>query len=179
MDEMEELCGRIQMAADVTTKTPSEIRQNVVQERGPQLGTNITLPKIELPKFDGDVLQWCSFRDSFSSLVHNNQSISDVGCFHFLRSCLTGPALAVIKSIPLTSDNYSIAWNTLQKSFENNRLLVTAHIDRLFTFSSLKRESSSSLAAFVNTFRENVAAIKALGIKDISGFFCFMSARGC
>lgn len=171
-DEMEELCGRIRMVAEAI-KTTSETNKNACQERLVQSGTNIALPKIELPKFDGDVVQWCSFRDMFLSLVHNNQNISDIERFHFFKSCLSGPALAVIKSIPLTADNYSIAWNALQKSFENNRLLATAHIDRLFAFSALKMESTSSLAAFVNTFRENVAAIKALGIKDISGFLLF------
>jgi hypothetical protein len=40
-------------------------------------------------------------------------------------------------------------------------------------FSSLNKDSASSLTAFINTFRENVAAIKALGIEDISGFLLF------
>lgn len=51
--------------------------------------------------------------------------------------------------------------------------MATAHIDRLFAFSPLKKESTVALSAFVNTFKENVAAIKALGIGDISGFLLF------
>lgn len=172
-DEMEELSGRIRMVIEAIQTTSNETKQIPCQERVSHMGPTIALPKIELPKFDGDVVQWCSFRDMFSSLVHNNQNISDIERFHFLKSSLSGPALAVIKSIPLTADNYSIAWDALQKSFENNRLLATAHIDRLFAFSSLKRESTTGLAAFVNTFRENVAAIKALGIEDIAGFLLF------
>jgi hypothetical protein len=119
-DEMEELCLRIRMVADVIKNASSEAKQSVIQERLVQSGTNLTLPKIELPKFDGDAVQWCSFRDLFLSLVHNNQNISIIERFNFLRSCLTGPALAVIKTFPLTADNHSIAWNALQKSFENN-----------------------------------------------------------
>jgi len=103
--------------------------------------STIALPKIEIPKFDGDVVQWCSFWDMFSSLVHNNQNISDIERFHFLKSSLSGTALAVVESIPLTADNYNIAWNALQKSFENNRL---------FAFSALKKESTAALAAFVH-----------------------------
>jgi len=85
------------------------------------IGPTIALPKIELPKFEGDVVQWCSFWDMFSLLVHNNQNISDIERFHFLTFSLLGPDSAVVKSSPLTADNYSISWNALQKSFENNR----------------------------------------------------------
>lgn len=87
-DEMEELCGHIRMVAEAVKTTPSETRQRADQERLVQSGTSITLPKIELPKFNGDVVQWCSFRDMFLSLVHNNQNISDMERFYFLKSCL-------------------------------------------------------------------------------------------
>ncbi|XP_060860374.1 uncharacterized protein LOC132937587 [Metopolophium dirhodum] len=172
-DEVEEVVGRIRMISEIIRPTSDITNRIPRQESGAFSGTNIGLPKIELPKFDGDVVQWCSFRDIFCSLVHNNQHYSDIERFHVLKSLLVGPALAVIKSIPLTATNYNIAWNALHKSFENNRLLATAHIDRLFAFSPLKKESTAALATFVNTFRENVAAIKALGIDDISGFLLF------
>ncbi|KAL4083901.1 hypothetical protein QTP88_029217 [Uroleucon formosanum] len=172
-DEVEELVGRIRMISETIRSTSGATNRMPRQESGAVSGTNIVLSKIELPKFDGDVVQWCSFRDTFCSLVYNNQHYSDIERFHVLKSSLVGPALAVIKSIPLTSSNYNIAWNALHKSFENNRLLATAHIDRLFAFSPLKKESTAALATFVNTSRENVAAIKALGIDDISGFILF------
>lgn len=109
----------------------------------------------------------------FQSLVHTNHTISDIERFHYLTSCLLGPALAVVKGVPLTADNYSIAWKALHECFENQRLLATAHIDKLFAFSVIKKESVSSLSSFVNTFRENVSAIKTLSIDDVSGFLLF------
>lgn len=36
------------------------------------------LPKIELPKFNGDILSWSLFRDTFLSAVHENPDISDI-----------------------------------------------------------------------------------------------------
>lgn len=57
--------------------------------------------------------------------------------------------------------------------YENPRLLATAHIEKLFTFTPLTKESVSWLSLFMNTFRENVAAIKASGINDFSGFVLF------
>lgn len=68
-----------------------------------------------------------------------------------------------------------VAWEVLHNCFENHRLLTTAHVDKLFAFFRVKRESASSLSSFVKTFRENVAVVKALGIEDtrIPGFFSF------
>lgn len=40
---------------------------------GAGLTSNIRLPVIELPKFDGNYDNWLEFRDSFDSLIHQNQ----------------------------------------------------------------------------------------------------------
>jgi len=73
----------------------------------------------------------------------------------------------------LSADNCSIAWNELKKCYENHRLLATAHVDKLFVFAPLKKESVSPLSSFVPTFRENGAAINTLGIENISSFLLF------
>ncbi|KAE9524051.1 hypothetical protein AGLY_015532 [Aphis glycines] len=114
-----------------------------------------------------------NFVHKIVSLIHNNKAISDIERYHYLISCLSGPALTIVKAVPLSADNYSIAWNELTKCYENRRLLATAHVDKLFAFAPLKKKSVSSLLSFVHTFRENVSAINALGIENISSFLLF------
>ncbi|XP_060842552.1 uncharacterized protein LOC132922848 [Rhopalosiphum padi] len=109
----------------------------------------------------------------FTSLVHDNKHYEDIERFHYLLFYLLGPALTIVKAVPLTADNYSIAWNALKNRYDNKRLLVTAHIEKLFTFAPLTKESPASLSLFVNTFRENVSAIQALGVGDLAGFILF------
>lgn len=65
MDEVEELIGRIQMNAETIRPTSSGISLMACQDNGTLAGTTIALPKIELPMFYEDVVQWCSFRDLF------------------------------------------------------------------------------------------------------------------
>ncbi|XP_069355024.1 uncharacterized protein [Maniola hyperantus] len=48
----------------------------------------VRLPKINLPHFDGDYQHWLEFRDTYLSLIHNNNSISDINKFHYLRAAL-------------------------------------------------------------------------------------------
>ena len=40
------------------------------------------LPKLNLPTFDGNVLEWQSFWDSFDSAIHNNNTLTDVQKFN-------------------------------------------------------------------------------------------------
>ncbi|XP_029159528.1 uncharacterized protein LOC114931578 [Nylanderia fulva] len=62
-----------------------------------------SLPRIKVPPFSGAYADWPSFRDLFLSVVSGN-AISNIERFHHLRSCLTGPAEKLIKSLPVTKE---------------------------------------------------------------------------
>lgn len=46
------------------------------------------LPKIELKTFSGDLEDWLSFKNLFTSLIHNVTSLPKVEKLHYLRSVL-------------------------------------------------------------------------------------------
>lgn len=71
--------------------------------------THVRLPKIELPKYDGDIKEWPNFKDLFCTLVHNSKTISTIQNFMVLKSSLNGHALSMIQSIPVTGSNYQSA----------------------------------------------------------------------
>lgn len=48
-----------------------------------------------------------------------------------------------------------------------------AHLDKLFLFKKLQQESVPSLLSFISTFHENIAAVQALGVKDLESFTLF------
>ncbi|XP_022160658.1 uncharacterized protein LOC111026817 [Myzus persicae] len=87
--------------------------------------------------------------------------------------CVSGSARTIVKSIPLSEANYDIAWGAMIERYDNQRLLATAHLDKLFAFRPITTESLPSLLTFVNVFQENIAAIKALGVTDLAGFILF------
>ncbi|XP_060855378.1 uncharacterized protein LOC132933060 [Metopolophium dirhodum] len=134
------------------------------------------LPKIQLPIFDGELLQWRTFRDTFASLVHDNPTLSQIEKFHYLISSVTGSAASCVRALPLTADNYIIVWNNLHTRYDNKRVLITAHLDSIFRFAPLQKESLSGLQNFLSTFQENIASIRALDINDFEGFLLFYVA---
>lgn len=60
---------------------------------------HVRLPPITLQKFDGNIDEWLSFRDLYTSLIHWKTDLPDVEKFHYLRSSLIGEALSHIANI--------------------------------------------------------------------------------
>lgn len=70
-----------------------------------------------------------------------------------------GPALNIVKSVLTIADNYMVAWGALIIRFDNQILLATAHLEKLFMFERLQDKSVPVLISFINTFLKNVAVI--------------------
>ncbi|KAJ8973004.1 hypothetical protein NQ317_004115 [Molorchus minor] len=128
----------------------------------PSNNTGIRLPKIELPKFSGEYSGWLEFRDTFESMIHNNNSISDVQKFHYLRSCLIGDAVNVISSLEFSLHNYIVAWNALLDRYDNRNLLVHNHIKALFNIESSSKASSTGLRQIVDSVSKHMRALQQL-----------------
>ena len=50
--------------------------------------TSTCLPKLELPRFRGDLTTWTAFWDSFKASVLENPNISNIDKFNYLKSHL-------------------------------------------------------------------------------------------
>ncbi|XP_055589557.1 uncharacterized protein LOC129741794 [Uranotaenia lowii] len=125
--------------------------------------SQIRLPDVKLPVFNGTLEHWLNFHDLFISLVHSSSELSNIQKFYYLRSSLAGDALKLIQTIGLSANNYPVAWNLLVEHFQNPSRLKQAYIDSLFEFTPLKRESATDLHSLVEKFEANVRILKQLG----------------
>ncbi|KAJ0182261.1 hypothetical protein K1T71_001630 [Dendrolimus kikuchii] len=123
----------------------------------------VRLPKIDLPHFNGDYQHWLEFRDTYISLIHNNTTISEINKFHYLRAALKGAAALSIQSLEFSSNNYHLAWQLLTERYDNERLLVNHHIQALFNFENITKESSRLLRNMVDITNKNLRALALLG----------------
>jgi len=71
-----------------------------------------TLPRIQLPYFSGKYEDWPSFCDLFMSLISRDPSILDVTCLHYLKASLKGETELLVRSLPVTDENFARAWRT-------------------------------------------------------------------
>ncbi|XP_032688150.1 uncharacterized protein LOC116852180 [Odontomachus brunneus] len=125
------------------------------------------LPPINLPQFSGKFEEWESFRDRFTALIVHNTELSAFARMHFLSSSLTGRALESIKTIPVTADNFDIAWETLKSRYDNKRRLVETHISKLFQLPSVSCESAADLNNLRDVANRSIASLKNLNHSDL------------
>ncbi|XP_053691615.1 uncharacterized protein LOC128740128 [Sabethes cyaneus] len=125
--------------------------------------SHVRLPDVKLPTFNGNTDNWLNFHDLYLSLVHSSAELSNIQKFYYLRSSLAGNALQLIQTIPISANNYVVAWNLLVEHYQNPVRLKQTYVDALFDFTCLKRESAADLHSLVEKFDANVRVLRQLG----------------
>ncbi|XP_055589698.1 uncharacterized protein LOC129741909 [Uranotaenia lowii] len=125
--------------------------------------SRVKLPEIRLPSFSGTIREWVTFRDSFRSLIHDNEHLTKMDKFTYLRSSLHGDALKEINNIELSEANYDVAWKMLEVRYENKKLIVKAYLDALFALEPLKKENYDGLNFLISEFEKNLMMLQKIG----------------
>ena len=121
----------------------------------------IRLPKLELTQFSGQIENWRTYYNLFVASVHNSPHLKEVEKFQYLLGSLSGEALDLIKSLDITTENYTVAWNLLCKRYQSTRRHIFFHYAGLLDLPEIKENKQvHSLLAKV---REHTQALDALG----------------
>ena len=127
------------------------------------LNGEIRLPKIDVPKFSGDIYDWPSFRDLFQSTVHNS-SRSNSQKLTYLKSALEDHCPQILGSMAITDSNYDTAWKILEDRYNNKRELFFAIIQRLTGQPTVQADSASSLRGLIDTTNDCVRSLGNNGV---------------
>lgn len=128
------------------------------------LQTGMTkLPKLELQKYNGDVLRFTEFWDSFEANVHS-KAIKDVEKLSYLLASLEGKAKEAVVGLTTTNSNYSIAINILRKQFGSSERVTDAHYEAL---NNLTRSGNSSTECrrTLNSIEKHLRVLESLNEK--------------
>ncbi|XP_058840866.1 uncharacterized protein LOC131696336 [Topomyia yanbarensis] len=146
-----------------TPVTPCVASSSPYAGHFPPSASHVRLPDVKLPVFNGNLDNWLNFHDLYLSLVHSSAELSNIQKFYYLRSSLTGDALKLVQTIPISANNYAVAWNMLVDHYQNPARLKQTYVDALFDFATIKRESASDLHSLVEKFEANVKVLQQLG----------------
>ncbi|KOC63601.1 hypothetical protein WH47_02482, partial [Habropoda laboriosa] len=117
-----------------------------------------------LPSFDGNYNDWIRFRDTFLSLIHNNEQLEDVQKFHYLQSSLKGPAARIVQSIGISKSNYRTAWDAVKARYENSAALKRHHVHTLLDLPAMQKQSPITIREILDDASNHLHALKALGL---------------
>ncbi|XP_059045891.1 uncharacterized protein LOC131841587 [Achroia grisella] len=97
---------------------------NLPSKSEQKTSSHIKLPKISLRTYSGHIKEWAEYIDIFNSLINDCPSLNNLEKFHYLRSSLSGEALALIRSYPVTGEYYHDAYSALVNRYKNKRDLA-------------------------------------------------------
>lgn len=124
----------------------------------------IKLPKTDLRKFSGDVLDWPEFWDIFRVAVHDNIDIPPVQKFVYLKSLLTGEAAGYVANFKTEEANYELAVERLQSRYGKDDV----QRNRLMTKLADMKPIDQSNKAMRDTVDERCATVRALQVQGVT-----------
>ena len=127
------------------------------------------LPKLELKKFSGRPIDWPEFWDGFQTAVHENEELSNVDKFSYLRHYLEEPAKKVISGFSLTEKNYATALKLLEQRYAKPTIIKRAHINELLNASPVYNERNiGRLRELLDFIETHYRGLEAMGVDEDS-----------
>lgn len=156
---------RAGLAKKVPQKHATPNTSTAHTNQAPNVQASVRLPQINLPEFDGNFQNWLPFHDTYVALIDSSTELTDIQKFHYLRASLKGDALKLIDSFSMSEANYRVAWDGLVDRFSNNYLLKKRHLNALFEYPRMKKESAAGLHDLIDCFERNTKILDQLGEK--------------
>ena len=130
----------------------------------PASGGNVSkLPKLDVPTFNGDILQWQPFWEQFEVSVHSRVSLTNAEKLVYLQQAIkNGSAWTVIDGLSRSGDQYDEAVDCLKARYNRPRLIHRAHVSTIMDTPPLKDSSGKELRRLHDTIQQHLRALKTM-----------------
>ena len=117
-----------------------------ITDQQQEAAASLSLPKVEMPIFTGEPLEYCNFICAFESLIEakTNNARSRL---HYLVQYTSGDVKELMSSCLSMEPNtgYEEARRLLKKRFGQNYHIATAYVDKITKGAPIKTEDSKAL----------------------------------
>lgn len=155
------------MKRNLTEATTSESSSSAQILFPPNIGNS--LKRVDLPEFSGGYMQWQTFKQMFTSLVHNTK-IPTILKFTHLKKSITGKAAALINQINFSEENYEVALKALSDRYDNRKFLQYQQVKNLLNMDDIfpngkpRKLNSSHLESMYNRITQTLHSLKASNV---------------
>ena len=108
-------------------------------------------------------MKWKSFYDLFVGAVHTQPDLSPSQKLQYLKSRLQDDAAQLIESMEITDANYAIALEVLRNQYDNERLILRAHVHEIISQRPVVKENYVELRKLTELFHEHRLALQNHG----------------
>ena len=123
----------------------------------------VKLPKLDVPTFDGQVVNWRSFWEQFEVSVNSQTVLSDSEKLVYLKHALKdGSANKVIEGLSRTGDHYQEAIELLKSRYNHPRLIHQTHVQKILEAPCLRDGTGKELRRLYDTVQQHLRALTAI-----------------
>ena len=171
IDESEEINYKITDAMNkidqvLTQSQRRNERETSINSTTSATRTRARLPKLDLQKFNGDVLKFAGFWDRFESAIDNNEEIPTVEKFNYLQYYLEGPAARAIEGLQITERNYQEAKERIRKRFGRKQLTISTITDELIKLKPCSGDKPGQLRYLYDKISIGVRGLENMGLSS-------------
>ena len=123
--------------------------------------SSVNLPKLNLPSFSGDLLDWRPFWSQYKAAVHDSP-LPEVQKLTQLISCLRGPALEAVKGLQVTGDNYQTVVDLLKRRYGDPCSLIGLYATRLVTAPPVNEGDGKAFRKTIDAFCTSLREMRLL-----------------
>ncbi|XP_046735022.1 uncharacterized protein LOC124404734 [Diprion similis] len=144
------------------------LQDKLTQPAQPAVSTEATsrvrsrLPELTVPKFSGECRLWPDFKAMFTSVIGSSKDLSELEKFQYLKSAVEGDAADLISNLAPSDGSFNSAWLLLIARYENKRLIVKSHLERVLALKPMQKRQASSLTKMVNIINQTTQALATL-----------------
>ncbi|KAK5969806.1 hypothetical protein GCK32_021708, partial [Trichostrongylus colubriformis] len=126
----------------------------------------IETPKLELPKFAGDITLFPEFWEIFSAAIHNHPYMTEATKLIYLKGALQGDAKDIVASVQVGDDNYSKAVELLRNTYNRPELLRNRLVEQL---ESLPPANESPLVQRITLCKVKAIWVQLINLNEQPG----------
>ena len=153
------------MLATIDRKTLKDNAKKNEVSNVPFCSNEIKLPTLSLPTFSGTIDEWLTFSDLFKAAVSENPKLSGAQKLQYLKGALKGEAQKIVQSLPITDDNFQIAWDLLSERYFHKREILSSLMKKFLNMPQLNNESHTQILNLVDSIKECVRLLETLDLK--------------
>ena len=124
--------------------------------------THSALKPLNVPIFTGSFADWPSWRDTFESLVGKTKELTNVEKMHHLKTALQGEPLNLIADLPVTSQNFEIAWEKISSRYDRPKKIMESIVNNFIELAPVKG-NPKQLRKIVDTIDSTLQRLDKMG----------------
>lgn len=151
-----EIIAKLEAQLDSKEKPMVESKAQVKTEKS----SNLHLEKIRMPRFDGELREYPTFKRDFQKQVMPH--LTENTAPYTLRSCLSKEPLAQVKSV---DDDIRDMWERLDEKYGDPAKFADAIINDIRRIKSIKEGENRRFVEFVGIVEDGFRDLKRLGLE--------------